>query len=372
MKNITIFTFHDTSSAYSCLLYLKKVLEKEYNVNIWSFTPKKKINDNNSYTFESRWYGNIRYFRIFLSHIDVLLMMLFSKKELFIINDLDFFIPAYIVKKLKKNVKIIHYNTEIHGEDVKYPNYITKFYKKHAGFPDMIIECLQERADYRRKTFNITKDIYVINNTIPKSYIDEICLKEIDTSEYLNFQRNYPILIYAGGCDLSRKLGDIINCIPNFDKKINFVFFCHGTEKDFQLVEKQISKFSKYENWRLYKSVSKDILLNVMADCDIGVSYYDPNISINHYYASPSKIFEYLGVGLSVLSSNNEGMNRIILSNNLGYCLNNDETIENGINNLLLKGLQNKDLNIKIFNDTLCYEKDSKETINLIKKIMDE
>lgn len=372
MKKIGIYTFHGLSTAYSCILYLKKELELKYDVELWNFTEPENIKTEHSHTFMSTWYGNIRFFRIYLCHLHVFFMMLFSNKETYIINDLDFFIPAYYVKKIRKNKKIVHYNTEIHGEDVKYPKFIVNFYEKHADFPNMIIECLKERAIYRKQTFNIKKDIYVINNTLPFQLMQTYLTDSNVQSKYLDFKKELPILIYAGGCDLSRKLGDVIDCIPKFHDKLNFVFFCYGTEINFKLVEEQCNKYSKNENWRLYKAISKDELLPVMHQCDIGISYYDPKISVNHLYASPSKIFEYIAVGLNILSSDNVGMNTIINDNNLGYCIKENESIEDGINKLLEKGLQSKEINISIFKNKLCYEIDSKEAIEALYVLTDK
>ena len=51
---------------------------------------------------------------------------------------------------------------------------------------------------------------------------------------------------------------------------------------------------------------------------DIGVQYFDVDVSINHRLASPSKFYEYLNVGLNVINSNNHRVDHIIEENDLG------------------------------------------------------
>lgn len=370
MKDIKILTYHDLSAAYSCLIYLKSNLEKNYNVSILSFTPIEKITDKNHYSFYNKWFGYIRVFRIYFSRIYVFFLMMFSKTNIFIINDLDFFIAGYYTKKIKKNkIKIIHYNTEIHGTDVHYPNYIVKFYEKHADYPDLIVDCLKERSEYRKEKFKIKQKIYTINNTFPFSLSKKIKVDDTVKDKYLNFNNNLPILIYAGGCDLNRNLGDIIKCIPKFESNLNFVFFCYGTEFDFNSVKKMVDNYSKPSNAHIFKAIPREELFKVMEFCDIGFSYYEPSLSINHLYASPSKIYEYFACGLNVLTSNNIGINRIVNEYKLGYCIKQDDTIEDALNKILEQGLKSKTYIKNIFKDKLCYEKDSCEAIEAILNI---
>lgn len=369
MKKVGIFTWHDVVSAYSCLFYLKKELDKEYKVDLWGFSPKKKIqkkNQNDYFSFTETWYGTIRRVRVYLAKMHVILMA--RKYDVLIINDLDFFRAGYIIKKIYSHKIIIHYNTEIHGTDVVYPRHTISFYEKHASYPDMIIECLDERAEYRKSQYNIEKKIYVIDNTIPSSEISQSILKEeVEVSKYFTFENNLPILIYAGGCNLSRNLGDIIDSANIFEGKLNYLFFCYGSERDFGIVQ---HKCDQHKNCHLYSAVGRELLLNIMNKCDIGIQYYDPNFSINHYLASPSKFYEYISVGLNVLSSKNHGIDRMIEEYNLGICFDEEEGIVGGLERLLNKGITERSYIINVFNGKLCYEINSRTAIDAMKKLI--
>lgn len=369
MKKIAIFSTRNVKSAYACLLYLKEELEKKYNVDLWAFTNENDVPlkyRKNYHSLIEKWYGKIRRVRIYAAKLTMLFQI--KKYDVFIINDLDFFRVGYIIKRLYPNKIVIHYNTEIHDVDIKYPWHTTIFYKRHANYPDMIIECLKERALYRKKEYRISQKIYTINNTLPAKDIDNCLLKNIDVSEYLSFSEEHPVAIYAGGCNMSRCLGDIIKYSSEFEGKLNFIFFCHGNNNDYKVVENECKKHS---NCRVFRAVDKDVLFNVMNKCDIGIQYYDPTISVNHLYAAPSKLFEYLGTGLNIVSSNNRGIDKIIMGNNCGICFDNNQSIYDGLKKLLKKGLTDKNIIKKVFRNKYSYEEDVKVALNRIYELLD-
>lgn len=363
MKKVCILTWHDISSAYSCLFYLKNELKDNYKVDIWGFSRSSQISERERpfyHSYTDTWYGRIKRFRVYMSKLHTLLIA--RNYDALVINDLDFFACGYIIKKLFPDKKVIHYNTEIHGADVRYAKHTVRFYEKHASYPDMIIECLKERAEYRKEEFRINQPIFVINNSLPQMLVEQARLVQVDVTKYFDFtEKNLPILVYAGGCNMSRSLGDILKCAPDFLHRVNFLLFCYGTEKDYQLVQEECSK---HENCYLNHSIDRETLLKVMERCDIGVQYYNPNISVNHYLASPSKFFEYISVGLNVVSSNNKGIDRMINKYNLGVCFDNKEGIKVGIDKLLAKGLNDRENIKKVFEEVFCYEIDAAKALS--------
>lgn len=90
-KYLEHYEYWNISSAYSCLHYLKKELEKNANVELWSLTPGESLAEE---------YGNGYY---------------------------SFYDQKY---------------WRIPCADVNMDKYILKFYKNHADFPDIIIKCL--------------------------------------------------------------------------------------------------------------------------------------------------------------------------------------------------------------------------------------
>lgn len=371
MKKVCILTWHDISNAYSCLSYLSEKLSEKCVVDIYGFAASDKMPQQlkgKYYSFVETWYGKIKRFRVYAAKIHA--YQLARKYDVLIVNDLDFFRIAYYAKKKKPQLQVVHYNTEIHDVDIVYPKHTVKFYEQHASFPDMIVECLPERAEYRKTKYNISKDIFVIDNTLPSDKVEDALNANVNVDRYFDFvTKDIPTLIYAGGCNLTRNLGDVLKCAPAFDGRVNFLFLCYGTEKEFEQV-KAIS--DQYSNCYLYHAVNRVTLLNILERCDIGIQYYDPRISINHRLAAPSKFYEYISVGLNVISSENQGIDRMISQYDLGVCFSGDEGIGAGLEKLLTKGLNNKSNIKKCFKESLCYEVISKEAINKIYALIGE
>ena len=315
-------------------------------------------------SFLNSWYGRFRGLRYFIAQIDIFIYALINSEKTFVINDWDFFVPLYYAKKIKPRLQVIHYNTEIFGKDVKCLKAIERFYKKHASFPDMIIECLKERATWRKKTFNIDKPIYVINNTIPAQNIDVDSNENLD--KYYEFEQDKPILIYTGKASVTRQISEVVDCIDYFHDSVNFLFLCHGKEEEYTQLKMYMKENCHYKNYMIKKAVSRTALIKIMQHCQIGVNYYKPNISINHKYAAPGKIFEYMACGLNIITTNNEGVNHIVLENGIGQCIKGDESIKDTLSRLLNIGLKDKEYIQNIFRTKYCYEIDSTEAIEKV------
>lgn len=365
MKKIGIFTWHKIDNAYSCLWYLKEMLTDTYDVDIYAFNSRKDFDDPHYVSLSDTWYGKIRRFRIYAAKVDVFIKA--RQYDAIILNDIDFFSAGFYLKKIYPEKIVVDYHTELYSGDVTCPFTTEMFYTQHANYPDMIIECLPERAEYRKNKFNITKEIYVINNTLPLR--DTQCCKEsINLSHYIPGKDNRPTLIYAGGCNLSRSLKDIIDSADLFKGRLDYLFFCYGREDEFEAVQKICNQ---HENCYIYKAIDKKRLFQIMSACDIGVQYYDPDYSVNHYYAAPSKFFEYIAMGLNVVSSRNCGIDKIVESNDLGVCFDKDEGISGGIEKLLNKGLRSQAYIRGVFEKKLCYEVDAKKAIQDLKSLVD-
>lgn len=368
-KKVLILTKHDISSAYSCLIYLKEaLLNNKIDVDLWSWTElenKQRLLkvDPTSKSFLFCWYRYLPKVRFIFAILHSFLMAYCTNAKV-IINDIEFFAPFYYYKKLL-SATIIHYCTEIYGEDIQTKQFYLKFYKKHADYPDMIIECLNERAEYRKLEYQIKQKIYVIDNTIPLQNIQSVDLIDTYLSDINPHQ--YPVVLYAGAAYLNRDIGKFLKGLDNAKNNVCFIGFCYGSTEDLQILN-NFCKENLSMPYLINAAIPRNELMKIMGGADIGIVYYDPNISINYKYASPTKFFEYMSRGLNILCSNNVGINEIVKSNNIGVCIEEDsvEGIANAYDKLIEQGLLSSE-NIKsIFKEKYCYQIDAKETIEKI------
>ena len=366
-RKVVILTWNDVSMAYSCLIYLKKSLERFFYVELWSLTPNEvieKFKDDGYFSFYNNKYWKLRGIRHFIIEHEIYKKIINNPDDIYIINDLKFYKVAYYAKRKNPDIKIIHYNTEIPGRDVKISTCTKEFYKKHANFPDLIIECLKERGNWRKRTYGISKDIYTINNTLPIEILSENhCKPPIDV---LKLAKGKPVLLYAGRAGHSRNLQEILECIPHFMDRVFFLFFCYGDNKDIQALYRWGELNRSCDNFSINCAISRGELLKIMECCDIGINYYEPTFSVNHKYAAPSKFFEYIACGMNVISTKNIGIDRIILDNNIGVCIDDGESIKEALERLLQKGLESRE-NIKsVYLTKYEYSKDASKAISKI------
>lgn len=371
MKKVVIISKHDIGNAYSCLQYLASDLSSRYQVDLWSCTEKrnmKSVNFKNHKSFLLCWYGNLKAIRLLFMYIHVFLLCTFNYRYI-ILNDIDFFPFVSIPVKLFKKKKLILYNTEIYGKDVSTFPFIEKSYQKNVNLPNLYIECLDQRKSYRQLHLNIRQPITVINNTLPCKVLENLPITKKE--EYVpSCYNNKKILVYAGGCNLERNLGKFIEEL-SINKNIFFLAFCYGSTEQIENVKHYCHSYFSENNWSVNEAIDRNKLLSIMMWCDIGINYYDPNYSLNHKYAAPSKFFEYLACGLNVISTDNDGINQIINNEKIGICLKDNETLDAAVNRLLQTTLIQKEDIKKVFREKYCYEIDSKKAIQSIYQLFE-
>ncbi|CVH75937.1 Glycosyl transferases group 1 [Clostridiales bacterium CHKCI006] len=371
MKKVVIISKHDIGNAYSCLQYLAKGISDKYDVHLWSCTEKENmdlVHFKNHKSFLLCWYGNLKAIRLLFMYFHVFIMCAFFYQYI-ILNDIDFFPFACIPVKIFKKKKLVLYNTEIYGKDVKTFPIIEKSYQKNVNLPDLNIECLEQRKKYRLDHYKLKRPITVINNTLPYKVLSNLPITKKE--DYIPSKYNSKkILIYAGGCNLERNLGRFIEELST-NQSIFFLAFCYGTPEQIENVKHYCKLNFTENNWSINNAISREKLLSIMMWCDIGINYYDPAYSLNHKYAAPSKFFEYIACGLNIISTNNEGINKIINEEKIGICLKEKETLSVAINRLLQTKFIKKEEIKRIFREKYCYEIDSQKAIQSINELFD-
>lgn len=369
--------------AYSGLKYLTKALKSNgMDVELRAKIPKEMIWETNEWeinvkSFYDSWYGSIPLLRRYLVHLHMLILGIFIS-DIIIFHELTFFRHVVFLKRIFPKKRFIHYCTELYTEeDVPQDKRLLKFYKKHANIPDLIIECDKGREKLRREMYGINKPTVVIPNTIPKSEIPKKGLEGslAKMAELPKIPTGVPVLVYTGGAYLHRQLDMIIDAISNIDKKIFFLAFCYGEREAIINLENVCERKLGSKYYKICDSVPRDELLKCINEATAGVVYYKPSLSIGNLYASPTKLFEYIGAGVPVISSNNPEIVSLIEKNNLGICVK-DESVEaltNAINEIVFnkeKILQIKKSQETAFNNSLCYEVAAKEAIETIMEIV--
>lgn len=371
-KNVLILSAIDPTRAYSCIKYLYMALTKNsVDVECWCKVPKENMESYLNWGRGTRSFNTSRLssipkigtlYMIFRGYIECIKY----RNNTIICNDLFHYKACCLVKKLFPLTRVIVYFTEIYNEQhSKYLFKLQKFFEKHPNNMDLMIECDFKREQYRIRCNGVNKKTDTILNTIPFEEIQSIRCKE-------KKKCNDPVIVYSGGIHEEGEFSIIIDALRKIDLPYRMDFYCFGSQENLKALHNECE--TKIKNkYRIITNKSREEVLKNIADADVGIVYYDPEYSVNTKYAAPTKFFEYVSLGIPVVTSGNESLIDIINKYQLGSYMksNNVEGMKEAIYRLIssveLRNIIRKN-ETEAFDHYLCYERQSE---NAMKKISD-
>nr|WP_275660898.1 glycosyltransferase [Vibrio brasiliensis] len=140
-------------------------------------------------------------------------------------------------------------------------------------------------------------------------------LNSIDKTKHKEFS-----IAYVGGISRERFLDGTLEAIEKLEKKgIKIRFDCIGPvyyEESLQCIEYYKNKL---ENFNFYGQLPPKKAWEIVAKCHVGIAVLLP---LPNYIGSyPTKLFEYLGLKMPVITSNFELYKPIVEGNNVGFCV---------------------------------------------------
>ena len=369
-SNVLIITGVDPTRAYSCVKYLHLLLKKNnFNVDTWCCTPKDTVSafekwNGNIHSFRNTKMGSIPKIRSLYTTIFGLIIGIKYRNNIIICHDLYHYASCAIVKKLFPKTIFIHYCTEIYGEKNKFIHRFQNWlYSKMPNVPDLIIECDDLRLKYRKEKLKIRKNQVTILNTIPKEEIYEYIQKNKEIHDN-------PIITYSGRVGSIDDIKIFIDALSGVGEQYQLKLYCYGSENTLDELESYCN-IKIPDKYVLYRNNTRENTLKQVSMADIGFVYYDPTYSINTLYAAPTKFFEYIGLGLPVISSGNESLKKIIKDYMIGFVM--EKNDENGLRECIIKALKDP-INLRMmanncrnsFENFLCYEEQCKGALDSI------
>ena len=374
-KRILIISAANPTRAYSGLKYLFFELKKrKNNVIIWASVPKCQSEEyrkwgNNAQSFMFNILGSLPKIRKIWRNIKAFLVILEYRREVIICHELTFYKLCTYIKKIFPDTVIIHYCTELFDENSpKYFQKQLKFYEQHANVPDLIIECDEMRRIFRKKKYCISKPTVTIYNTLPENELKKFLKEKKNIHEI-------PIITYTGAAYGHRQLNIIVSAVKKINTPFHLNLFVYGPKHSIEELEKLCLTELGKDKFTIIVDTPREELFDRVVNSDIGIVYYNPLLSIGNKYASPTKFFEYVAMGIPVVSSNNDSLMNLIDKYNLGVYVK-DQTVLS-LTQCITKLLEDCDLRKKIsinemkaFHDVLCYEIQSKKAFEQIEKLV--
>lgn len=220
---------------------------------------------------------------------------------------------------------------------------------------DHIITVSESIAKIYQKKYNIKKPTLIFNCPNYQKYKNKnLFRKEFD------IPKNKKIFIYQGEFS-KHKMHGVNLLIKSFkNKKINknAILVLLGYGALFQKTKKIIHQSNIY----FKNAVSSEIYMDYIGSADFGIHILDHSC-LNHEYALPNKIFEYIMANLPIIVSNLKEMKKIVKSNKLGIILkkNNTRSIIEAVNKILKTSFNNTEKIKKIY----CWENQEKKLLTI-------
>lgn len=184
-----------------------------------------------------------------------------------------------------------------------------------ASWLDFIIDCEEERLKRRSWVHPSKHRTFVLHNAPPRS----------DAPPPNRTTSSGPMrIVYAGRNDPHVGLEQFLSALAQLTHPFEVHFYLTGHEDRNQRIRQKSEQLQVSSRVHFHAPVSKERLIGVYANADVGVSLYpcaEGVTNLNDYLCAPNKTFEYLAAGLATLASANPTL-RFIERESLGVCVN--------------------------------------------------
>ena len=285
--------------------------------------------------------------------------LLFKKCNILVANDLDTLLPNVLISRLKRKELVYdshEYFTEV-AELVARPKKqaIWKSVERYC-FPKLkyIFTVSESIADIYKKEYG--KEVKVVRNIpLQREYAVQKTKKELDLPE-----DKFILLVQGTGINIHRGAEELVEAMQYID---NAVLFIIGGGNVINLLKEMAKTLSLNDKIRFIPRMPFEQLYNYTVHADLGFAL-DKDIGINHRFALPNKLFDFIRAEVPIVVSNLVEIKKIVEHYHIGIVIENHqpETIAQSVNSLLA----NKELyqqlkkNTAIASKELCWENEEK------------
>jgi glycosyltransferase involved in cell wall biosynthesis len=268
---------------------------------------------------------------------------LFIKVDILVANDLDTLLANVWVKKLRKKKLVYDAHEYFCGIlEIQHRPHIKKIWQhiEQYCFPktDAVITVSQSIADKYKEEYG--KEVAVVRN-IPR--LNAVCSMRYAAENIQPPINEKPVIILQGNAIHKDRGGEeIIEAMP-FIPHATLLIVGHGDM--IPKMKERVVALGLQERITFTGRVTPEKLRTYTAFADVGIAF-DKNVSLNHFYSLPNKLFEYIHAGVPVISSDLPERKRIVEQYKVGVVLADlsPKTVANTINTIL----ENKELLVQL------------------------
>lgn len=348
-----------------------KSIEKNYTLKMICLTNGNVDQcDNHEYIYvNKRKYLSMKlYLEFFIKSIINIYKIGNKKKERLIFIDNFYAAPVgFVAKILFRRVKIVQDCRELYfSEDMPKLGKVFCLFEKMLLKKSVLVFCANKyRSQIMKEKFQLDFFPEVYDNIRLLEYHPETDMDFLEKKYQSFFQYEWNI-ISTGGFSILRKTDILIQNFKNIDN-LNIGLYIAGTgsNKDKQILNSFIEE-NNIDNVHFIGRVDMNELKFVVSKCDIGIVSYHQN-DLNNEFCSSGKIYEYMGEGLPVVTTENTPLKILCDENMIGIS---DNNFTDGIIGVIKDYVFYKK-NVKSFMSDFSVEENNIDMANKIKEAIE-
>lgn len=299
--------------------------DKDDNINNYDFDIIV-LKRNNGGSFFTKFFRTLFYF--YKIHKQILRI----NPNIVHCNDLNTLFFSY---KLPQKIEIVYDSHELYLESRKG---FTRFFLSICE--QMLIKKVKcvivpqiDRLYYMYFRYNLPLNNFFLIENFPQKRTNLSSTFFLDKYGFQTEKKT--IITYLGAITPEREIDILIQAIQSIENIYLFIIG-EGNENYKNKLQYIINKLNLEKKVFLLPPVPNKEVLHVVNSSHIGVCFYNEK-HFNSYFCASNKLYEYLNLGVKVLTNNTAGVARVIKHEVNGYCCNviNKEEIEKGIQSLM-------------------------------------
>lgn len=288
--------------------------------------------------------------------------LLFKKADVLWANDLDTLLPNFIISRLK-NTKLVYDSHEY---------FTLSVYKKTSR---KVWELLENFLFPRLKNVvtvnNSIKNVYEEKYKVSITVIRNVPYKSVKNKHFENviLPPDKKILVMQGiGLNENRGAEEAVLTMQFLPDDFNLYFIGSGTI--WNKLKKMVHELNLCSKVTFIDVLPYSHMLEYTRQCFLGLIFEKVDVTDEHLFALPNKLFDYINAGIPVLSSKAVEIKLIIEKYNIGDFINSFEPIEIAEN--ILEISKNKEVynlwkrNTVAASEELNWENEEKILINFM------
>lgn len=284
-------------------------------------------------------------------------ILLFSKKDILLANDLDTLLANYLVSKIQRK-KLVYDSHELFTEVPELVNrpFVKSTWTKLENWilPNLkntytVCNSIADFYNVKYKTnFKVVRNL-PISNQLEKAG------NSISTD-------NKKVILYQGAVNIGRGLELMIETIKLLE---NHTLVIVGDGDILNDLKELVANQNLTSKVKFLGKVSPKELKKITPSAAIGISL-EEDLGLNYKFALPNKIFDYIQAEVPILVSNLPEMKQIVLDYKVGEIVENRKPEELA---LVIKNMLQKDytLKLKFAKENLTWKSEEKILLNIFK-----